>query len=820
MDGRLLVSVQKQDFESDFEAESYPVPFLTNWYGNEVRSTNSRIFQSESEGRSGSKALAVQPISSYNGELTVKLTASEASGPKVRFWAKSTKNGSGNRSAEVYYSWGTAIDSGYSAPLLLGRADDFANEEQEYRLFEVNLPQELATVPHVFFRLNIRYGPGTGSCARWFLDDFEFGEFILDTELPKLISVRGVDEGIVQVQFSEPVDSVFAEFLINYKIGEIEPIASDRLSDSLVNLTFSGLENGKFYELKVIQIPDVSGNFLADTVFAFEYNDPTNIPPKTIVINELMPAPKADLDLPNAEFVELFHAGDYPVWLQYLTFSNSRTAVTLPDVWFEPGKHLILTSTGSADALKEYGAVIPLKNWPTLLNAADQITLKDDQGAIIDQLEYSTSSWHGTEFSNGGYSLEVVNPYFGCEQSEFLLPSIDPDRGTPGRQNSVFDLTPDNNPPVLLRSGFASPQEILLEFDEPVLPELSIHNFSFEPTLAIDSVWVLNSRTIAILLKEAVEVNRVVDLMLQEIRDCAGNVFSTVDPVKLILPKIAQKGDLLLNEVLFNPKPGSPKFVEVINTTDFYLEIGEWKFANQDQEGLPDQEKGFTNASLIVSPNGILAFSTSPDQLKLDFPKSSSGNIIAIGSFPSYPISEGTVVLLDPDGLVAETFAYFEDLHHPLLRNPKGVSLERLSIGSEASVEANWHSASSSVDYGTPGLKNSQLLSGEFENDIILIEPAVFDPEGSNGNTFATIRYQLDRPGWTGSFRVYSIDGSIVQVLAQNQLLGVSGHFTWTGTDSGGRIVRPGYYILMVELFDLSGEVKNFKKTLVVATKF
>jgi len=818
-ESHVLVSVQKQDFESDFEAANFPDPFLTNWYGNEVRSTNSRVFQSNSEGRSGSKALAVQPTSSYNGELTVRLIPSETSNPKVRFWAKSRKNGSGNRSAEVYYSWSTAIDSEYSEAVILGRADEFTNEDQDYMLFEASMPQELAGAPQVFFKLEIRYGSGKGSCARWFMDDFEFGEFVEDTTPPTLISVRGFDEGIVQVQFSESVDAVFSEFLINYKIGGIDPGDAELVSDSLVNLTFKKLEVGGLYELEVIQIPDVAGNFLRDTLVAFQYTDPTSIPPKTIVINELMPAPRGDLDLPNAEYVELFHAGDYPVRLQNLTFSNSRTSVTLPDVWFEPEKFLILTSTGSAEALKQYGDIIPLKNWPTLLNAADQIILKDDQGAIIDQLGYSTSSWDGSEFANGGYSLEVVNPYFACDQSEFILSSKDTDRGTPGRENSVFDLIPDSDPPVLLRSGFASPREILLEFNEPILPELSTYNFGFEPNLTFDTIQVVNTRTITIMVKEEVAVNSVVNLTLREISDCAGNIFSTTTPVELILPTIAQKENLLLNEILFNPKSGSPKFVEVINTTDSHLEIGEWNFAHLDQQGLPDQAKRFSNGSLILPPKGILAFSTSPDQLKFDFPKSSSGNIIMIESFPSYPIAEGTVVLLDAEGLIAETFNYFEDLHHPLLRNPKGVSLERLSIDSEASVEANWHSASSSADFGTPGLGNSQLLSGEFENEIILIEPAVFDPEGTNGNTFTTIRYQLDQPGWTGSFKVYALDGTIMQVLAQNQLLGASGHFTWTGTDSGGKAVRSGYYILTVELYDLSGEVKIFKKSLVIATK-
>lgn len=51
-----------------------------------------------------------------------------------------------------------------------------------------------------------------------------------------------------------------------------------------------------------------------------------------------------------------------------------------------------------------------------------------------------------------------------------------------------------------------------------------------------------------------------------------------------------------------------------------------------------------------------------------------------------------------------------------------------------------------------------------------------------------------------------------MQVLAQNEVLGVTGLFTWTGTDSQGKIVRPGYDILLVELYDLSGQVRGSVK--------
>ncbi len=78
-------------------------------------------------------------------------------------------------------------------------------------------------------------------------------------------------------------------------------------ADSLIRLFFKQpLEKGKEYQIQVAGIPDLEGNFLQDTLVNFQFFDPTDIPQKGLVINEIMPAPRADLDLPNVEYVELF----------------------------------------------------------------------------------------------------------------------------------------------------------------------------------------------------------------------------------------------------------------------------------------------------------------------------------------------------------------------------------------------------------------------------------------------------------------------------------------------------------------------------------
>jgi flagellar hook assembly protein FlgD len=85
-------------------------------------------------------------------------------------------------------------------------------------------------------------------------------------------------------------------------------------------------------------------------------------------------------------------------------------------------------------------------------------------------------------------------------------------------------------------------------------------------------------------------------------------------------------------------------------------------------------------------------------------------------------------------------------------------------------------------------------LRGDIEGKILQVVPPVFDPEGSSGPNFVTVQYSLEQAGWVGSFTIYSAAGREVVVLGQQQILGTSGVYSWSGTDAAGSRVRPGYY--------------------------
>jgi hypothetical protein len=572
-----------------------------------------------------------------------------------------------------------------------------------------------------------------------------------------LHAAKGYDEKELWLTFSEPIDPVFALLPPAYRLDGETPVEVRALNDSTVVLKMqAALQEEKGYGLFIHQLLDRSGNFLRDTLVTVQFTDPTAFAFKSLVLNELMPAPRMDQDLPFVEYIELVNPMKKELRLGGLAFTTSTSAAVLPEYWIQPGEFLLLCAASQASQLQDFGKVLPLPSWPTLSNAGTVLSLLTPEAQLIDRLEYRSASWGGAEFANGGYSLELPDPLYRCEGSAFLLPSNDPQRGTPGRQNARYSPTKDPGPLQVELAFFRHPRQVELVLNQPIFPLGNIAPFAFAPSLSVDSSWVFASGTrVALSLAAPAQPSRIYALRAAALQRCVGAPSDV--SLQLVLSETPLPGELILNELLVEPKIGDPKFVELHNTSDSkYLSLTGWALANRNQAGEQSQKRQFGTDGDMLAPKGYLALTDDVNRLRMSYPKSGAGNFLQLSSLPSFPISAGTVLLLSELGEVVEELAYSSDWHHPLLRSTKGVSLERISGSAPVGLAANWHSAASSEDYATPGRKNSTVLEGTMDAGLLQVAPLVFDPEGSSGPTFTTIRYALEEVGWVGSFRIYS----------------------------------------------------------------
>jgi hypothetical protein len=81
------------------------------------------------------------------------------------------------------------------------------------------------------------------------------------------------------------------------------------------------------------------------------------------------------------------------------------------------------------------------------------------------------------------------------------------------------------------------------------------------------------------------------------------------------------------------------------------------------------------------------------------------------------------------------------------------------------------------------------------------------------------IYYLFDSPGKVANVRIFNIRGHLIRDLIQNEILGARGMFIWNGMDDRSLPVSPGIYIIVVEIFDVHGQIRKFKEAAVVGQR-
>jgi len=162
---------------------------------------------------------------------------------------------------------------------------------------------------------------------------------------------------------------------------------------------------------------------------------------------------------------------------------------------------------------------------------------------------------------------------------------------------------------------------------------------------------------------------------------------------------------------------------------------------------------------------------------------------------------------------------YDAKMHSAMLNSASGVSLERISPERPAGEVTNWHSAAETAGFGTPGYKNSQFDDGKSDNEIT-IDPEVFTPDNDGKNDYLNIRYKFDEAGYVANVYIYSSSGKFVRRLANNVTIGTEGAFSWDGKDENNKLSNAGIYVIVVEIFNLQGKTKQYKKTGTLGVRF
>ena len=164
---------------------------------------------------------------------------------------------------------------------------------------------------------------------------------------------------------------------------------------------------------------------------------------------------------------------------------------------------------------------------------------------------------------------------------------------------------------------------------------------------------------------------------------------------------------------------------------------------------------------------------------------------------------------------VFDEVTYDVKWHHVLIKNPKGVALERINPDLPVQNADSWHSAASNVNYGTPGYQNSQfrtLETTENTETFVWVEPAAFSPDNDGTDDICVVKFKPETNGYLANALILNAAGVKIRELANNILLQPDGFIVWDGKTDKGLNVNPGIYVLYFEIFNPETASKMAKK--------
>ncbi|HEY6503226.1 MAG TPA: lamin tail domain-containing protein [Chitinophagaceae bacterium] len=543
-----------------------------------------------------------------------------------------------------------------------------------------------------------------------------------------------------------------------------------------------------------------------------------------VVIDELMADPTPQIGLPNNEWIELKNTTASPINLQNWRIGDATgQSGPMPNFILQPDSFVIVCTGSAVAAMSAFGTTISVTSFPSLDNDGDQLFLKAANGLIIHAISY-TLSWYQNEVKkDGGWTLEMIDTKSPCAGISNWKAGINTSGGTPGKKNSVDAVNNDQVAPQLKRAYTTDNTTIVLVFDEPVdsLKGATITNYTIDGGLTIVSAITLAPlfNTVQLKTSSPLAANTVYTITANNVTDCKNNAISTANKARVGLSVDAATGEWIINEILFNPKPNANDYVEFYNNSNKIFDAAKLYIANRNSTGVISSVKVLSTVPCYIFPGEYIVITEDADNLALNYLVKNPDNVLVVSSPPSFPDDEGTVVTLNFQGAVVDEVKYKDDWHFKLIDNDEGVALERIDPAGISQDETNWHSAASTVGYGTPTYKNSQYKQPPGISATIEVLPKVFSPDNDGFDDIATIQYKIDAPGYVANITIFDAAGRPVRSLVRNGTMALTGYWNWDGLDDKGSKLPVGTYILFTEIFNLQGKKDKFKNIVVLARK-
>jgi len=645
--------------------------------------------------------------------------------------------------------------------------------------------------------------------TKFYLDNLYIGNEIFDVVAPNLLSATPIDATHVDVLFNEPVAGTAILQNSNYSLNPSNPVnsvAQDGTNLALMHLTLTNpMPNGQTYQLTVTSFQDPVGNVAGPSTTNFQYLVGETAVKGDIIVNEFFADPSPVVGLPELEFVEIYNRSAKYIDLTGWKLGDASVDGTITGGFIGPNEYRVLCATAS---VPEYPGSIAVTSFPSLNNSSDDIVLKSNDLTLIDKVSY-TDDWYQDDVKqDGGFTLELINPQDPCSDASNWIGSSATDGGTPGLVNSVFNITPDTQAPLLVSANAFAPNILALTFNEGMDSTSlanSVINTVAPLTVSSLTVPIEFSKTATVIFNENIAASQVYTLTISNVADCWLNT-TTVNGA-FALAELPVAGDLIINELLFDPATGGSDFVELYNTSQKVIDLKDLVIANFDDDSIANPNPVLNNYFLFPGDYVVLT----PDSIyqKNTFSSYQSGTFYQM-TLPAMNNDSGSVFLMLGNQII-DKVSYLEDWHFSLVDETENKTLERINPIGESDSKDNWHTAAETIGFGTPGRQNSQYQVVVSNGDFAANEP-VFSPDNDGYQDVMLFNYAFAEPGLLATVIIYDDQGREVKTLFKNELMDLKGTFSWNGLNDDDIKAGLGVYLAVIESFGVDGNQMFVKR--------
>ncbi|MFA5668243.1 MAG: lamin tail domain-containing protein [Balneolaceae bacterium] len=517
---------------------------------------------------------------------------------------------------------------------------------------------------------------------------------VIDPLLVNSFSVVSNNE--IDIAFSKDIDATSVS-ASNFELnpGIKNPASFTTPSANSIRLTFADAFLGGENELSISGgISDLNGDTtLADTTFSFFLYDAFE--PGHVVINEIM------YDQPSGtqEYVELKNTTNKFLNLKDWKIANDRSDISLSssDLVLHPDSFIVFTRDPAILVdIHGPGYYVNL-SVPTLRNTGDQVIIYNNNGTMVDSVQYAPS-WGGTKVALERRSSTVTGT-IAANWGDSPSPLF----GTPGKENLIES---DTTPPEFKQLIVVNNEEIILAFSEAIKADSAESLSNYTLYLGQSNQSVLVSATLfapdSVSLKfspglpdNSPEAPH--SITIKHIEDVFGNINNNINTEFVIVNFGSfEPGDVVINEIMYDQPTGTPEYVELKNNSSKNLNLKGWKIGN---------DKSLTTASnsdLVLYPDSFVVFTTDASSLTSTH---GAGYYFTI-SLPILVNGGDQVRVYNKTGATVDSLQY-----DPSWGGTK-IALERIDSRLPSTIKANWGN-SPSPTLGTPGKRNEVQPSTE-----------------------------------------------------------------------------------------------------------